>query len=95
MKTINGFLDHIHGENPSKKRGYCYFCPKKTTLKSQKEQKLANSLFQRTFNSTQQDWIEVQKRKEPKRVLFRSKQTRLWCFSCQKFICKDCWNLYH
>jgi hypothetical protein len=45
LKNIkrNSF-DYLYGENPLKKRGYCFFCPKKGVLKHQKDQKSTNYL---------------------------------------------------
>ena len=59
-----------------KKTGYCYFRPKKATLKDQKEQKLASFLSQRTFQLNQKDLIKVPKKEEPKRMRFQPKQTK-------------------
>jgi hypothetical protein len=96
LKAINGnSSDYIYGENPLKKRGYCFLCPKKGQ-KGQKSQESTNFLFKRTLQlDKEKDLIEVQKRKEPKERRFRSKRTKEWCFNCQKFICKNCWSLYH
>jgi hypothetical protein len=96
LKDINRFSsNYLYGENPFKKRGYYFLCSKKTILKDSKKQKSDNSLFQRTFQLDQNDLIEVDKREEPKRKRFYLKETKWWCFNYQKFICKDCWNLYH
>ena len=96
LEAINGISsNHIYGENPSKRVGYYWFCSKKDTLKDQKEQKSAISQAQKTFQLNQNDLIEIQKKKEPKRIQFRPKQTKWWCFECQKSICKECWSLYH
>jgi hypothetical protein len=96
LNVINGFSSgHSYSLNPSKKRGYCFFCLQKSNLGAQKEQESANFLFQKTFRLNQEDLIEVPKRKEPKRERFRGKYIKWWCKECDKFICKDCWSLYH
>jgi hypothetical protein len=77
LKDINGFSsNHLYGENPLKKRGYYFFCPKKTILKDSKKQKSNNSLFQRTFQLDQNDLIEVDKREELKRKRFYLEKTK-------------------
>ena len=92
LENIDGFSsDHIYGENPLKKRGYCFFCPKK----DQKKRKSTNFLFEKTLKLSKEDLVEIKEKKESKTKRFRSKQTKEWCFDCQKFICKDCWSLYH
>jgi hypothetical protein len=83
LKDINrSSSNHLYSENLLKKRGYCFFCPKKTILKDSKKQKSDNSLFQRTFQFDQNDLIEVDKREEPKRKRFYLKETKWWCFNC-------------
>ena len=74
LETIDQFsFDHLYGENPLKKKGHYFFCPKK----SQKLQKSAN-LFERTFQLNQEKAvIEVQKEEDRKRERFRLKQTKM------------------
>jgi hypothetical protein len=73
LKTINGFSSsYIYDENPLKKRGYCFFCLKK----SQKRQKSSNYLFEKTLQLNAENLMEVKKKKEPKERRFRSKQTK-------------------
>ena len=92
FESLNTFsLNHLYGENPLQKKGYYFFCPKK----AQKKQKLTNFLFEKTLQLNEKDLIEVKKRKKPKKNRLRLKQTKEWCFNCQKFIYKECWSLYH
>ena len=74
LETIDRFsFDHLYGKNPSKKKGHCFFYPKK----SQKSQK-AVSLFERTFQLNQEKAvIEIQKEENRKRKRIHSKQTKM------------------
>jgi hypothetical protein len=72
----NGVSDHLYGLNPLGKKGWCFFCIKKSTLKAQKEQESVSFLFQATFKLNHSDLIEVSKKKEAKRERFRGKQTK-------------------
>ena len=73
LETINECSSiHLYKKHPLKKRGYCLLYIKK----SQKSQEPINSLFQKTFQLNQKDWIEFEKRKELKRSRFRSKKTK-------------------
>ena len=95
LEAINGSLDHLYGLNPFGRKGYCCFCPKKSTLQASKEPNLANCLFRPTFRLDQGDLVEISAQQPLKRERFRGKQTKWWCTKCEKFICKDCWDLYH
>ena len=95
LEAINRMdSDHIYGLNPSKKKGWCYFCPKKS-INSSKEEEPKIFPNRKNFQLNQTDLIEIQKRQESKIMQIRGKQTRKWCYNCNKFVCQDCWNLYH
>jgi hypothetical protein len=96
LTTINGsILEHLYALNLLGKKGNCFFCPKKSNLGPLKEQEKANSQFGMIFQLNQNDLIQVIKSKEPKKRRFQGVLTRWWCETCQKFICKNCWSLYH
>ena len=95
LEHMNDSLNHLYDQHPSRKTGYCFFCSKTTILKDQKKQNQIDSQFQRTFELNQHDLIQIEKKKEPKRTRIRSKQTKWWCFGYNKYVCKDCWSLYH
>jgi hypothetical protein len=96
LKAINGSnSDHLYGLNPLGKKNHCFFCPKKSTLRAQKQGDSKEfPLFQeKKLNPS--DLMEIPKKKEPKREQFRGKLTKWWCQKCKKFICKDCWSKFH
>jgi len=95
LEAISGSIDHLYDLHPLRKKGYCVLCPKKSTLKALKESDSASCPFELTFQLDSEDLVEMRDRKEPKRVQFRGKQTRWWCKECNKFICNDCWSMYH
>jgi hypothetical protein len=72
-KAINRVSDHSYNLNLLEKKGRCFFCIKKSTLRAEKQQELANFLFQTTFQLNYFNLIEVLKKKEPKREQFRGK----------------------
>jgi hypothetical protein len=77
LKAINRSLtNHLHSLNPSNKRGYCFFCPKKTISEPLKEQEMNNFQYQTTFQLNHNDLIDVVKLKELKEKRFRPKQTK-------------------
>jgi hypothetical protein len=77
LQTINGLLsDHLCGLNPLKKRGYYFFCLKKTIIRPLKEQEIANSSGYITFKSDQNDLIKVIEPEEPKKKRFHTKQIK-------------------
>jgi hypothetical protein len=69
-------LKHSYILDPLGRKRYCYFCPKKTILRPQKEEKSAGFSFQTRFQLNQSDLIEISKRNEPKKERFRGKQTK-------------------
>ena len=74
MKTINGLnIDHIYGLNPLRKNGWYFFCPKKTTLKPQKEKKSEFYQQKKVFQLNQKDLIEVQEKEGSKPVWIQEK----------------------
>jgi hypothetical protein len=96
LKTINRVnLEHLYALNPLKKKGWCYFCSKNDVLLSQKGKDSRALLDQKVFKLNQQDLIECREKGGSKEVRNRGKLTQKWCFGCNKFICKDCWSLYH
>jgi hypothetical protein len=93
---INGSkLKHLYALNPLKKKGWCYFCSKNNISLLQKDKDLNTSLNQKVLKSDQQDLVECREKGGSKKVRNRGKLTQKWCFNCNKFICKDCWILYH
>ena len=87
---IDGFhFDHLYGQNPLINKGWCSFCPKKTSKKPLKEQESSIFLNRKVFQLNQEDLVEIQKKENPKEIRIRGKQTKGWCQECQKFICKD------
>ena len=76
LEAINGSLDHLYGLNPFGRKGYCCFCPKKSTLQASKEPNLANCLFRPTFRLDQGDLVEISAQQPLKRERFRGKQTK-------------------
>ena len=95
LRAIDDFSNHLYGENPSKKRGRYFFCTKKSNLKPSKKQELGQFSSYSTFQLNKEDNAEIWKEKGPKREEFRGKMVKWWCQECNKFICKDCWSLYH
>ena len=95
LKAINGSVDHLYDLHPLRKKGYCVFCPKKSTLKALKELDSASFLLEPTFQLDYGNLVEVKDQKETKKERVRGKQTRWWCEECQKFICNNCWSIYH
>jgi hypothetical protein len=92
---LKGNLEHLYVLHPLKKSGYCFFCPKKSTEEAFKEQDSTQSSFQAIFQFNLNDLIKVPKEKESKRERFRGTRTLWWCKDCKKFICKNCWRLFH
>ena len=45
LKAINDHPGHLYGENPQKIRGYCFFCVKKSNIKTHNKRKSVNSPF--------------------------------------------------
>ena len=96
LEAINGLnLDHIYVLNPLRKNGWCYFCPQKSTLQVQKKEESRFTLSTRVFQLNQQDLIEIPKKGDSKPIRIRGKRIKKWCLNCNKFICQDCWSLYH
>ena len=96
LDAINGFnSEHLYTQNPLGKKGWCFFCLKRTPKTPLKEQESSTFLNRKVFQLNHSDLIEIQKKENPKRIQERGKQTKGWCQECQKFICKDCWSLYH
>ena len=94
-EPINDFLNHLYGEHPLKKRGYCLYCVKKSNIKPSNQQELGQFSSYSTLQLDEKDESQLIERKRPKRERFRAKYIKWWCQECEKFICNDCWSLYH
>ena len=67
---MKDFSNHSYSENPSKKRGYCFFCTKKSNIKPNKEPKSAESLLYLTLELNKEDISEIEEKKRPKQERF-------------------------
>jgi hypothetical protein len=86
--------EHLLIQNPLNKRGYCIFCSKRDGFESEKILKSEDSFFQKDFQLNTQNLIEISsEKKNPLR--FRGKRVKWWCKECEKFVCKEYWNLFH
>ena len=94
-ESINDFLNHLYGEHPLKKRGHCVFCVKKSNVKPYIQQESGQFSSYLTLQLDGKDESKLVERKRPKREQFRGRYIKWWCQECNKFICNNCWSLYH
>jgi hypothetical protein len=92
---------HIRGQHPAKIQRKCFLCSPKSDLYSPKSNSAINSpdiaLSGRRalFNINDSRFYLESLGEKPLKEKFRRKETRQWCLQCEKFICQDCWQLYH
>ena len=95
MEHIDDCSSHLYGEHPSKKRGYCVFCVKKSNIKPSKQQELGQNSSYLTFKLNKENNSQLIEKKEPKRKQFQESYIKWWCQDCTKFICNEYWSLYY
>ena len=95
LEHVNDFSNHLYDEHPSKKRGYCIFCVKTSNIKPSNQQETDQFSSYLTFQLNNEDGSKLVEKKRPKRERFRGRYIKWWCQECNKFICNDCWRLYH
>ena len=67
MRYINDFSNHQYSENPSKKRGQCFFCTKKGNLKPLKKENSSENSPYLTFLLNKKNQLKTLKEKRAKR----------------------------
>jgi hypothetical protein len=95
LNTINDFSNHLYIERSRKERGHCYFCVEKSNKETEKKEDLLAFSLYPTFSLNEASEFKISEQTKPKRKRFRGKHTKRWCEDCKKFICEDCWSLYH
>jgi hypothetical protein len=95
LKAINNISSHLYSENPSKKRGYCFFYVKISYSKSSNSTKSEDSLSYLLLMLNKEDNSVISEKKRLNQERYQRKRVKWWCQECNKFIYKECWNLYH
>ena len=70
LKAISDQSNHLYGENPAGKRGYCFFCPKKSNKKPSNQGGSSEFSPYLTLQLNKGENSEMIEKKGPKRERF-------------------------